>query len=383
MKRAVLLVAIASCHSQGSTLAIWNERPQDPKAQVFATAFPDGTNGTELVLGVLAAARAQEVASVSAFEIQVGPCVRAVTVPAANHASVAAAPETERIVFRARETAFTCRRFVKQELVPSGGGGMGEKKGLSDPQMQTAEECDRVPIDHVVMRYRYEVDHGFMTPDWREVKRWTGLELELGPPECGHPASNEVRAVFHAGRPPARPIERQTDRAAEVIALAQQAQAAAEANRAGEAAEVATRALATLSVADLPVDERLADAIGAVQFFAVEADVAAFLARRAPASIDPQWAKAVGADIDRIAQRYQRIGDLVRLPEVMPWMRRGAGQLAKLHRRVADWLDELGQFPAADIERAKAVDYERITSGAATSAAPRPSSDTARRQGQP
>jgi hypothetical protein len=70
--------------------------------------------------------------------------------------------------------------------------------------------------------------------------------------------------------------------------------------------------------------------------------------------LDAAWATATGAEIDRIAARYQRIQDRVRLPAVAGWLRKGAARLAQLHRRVAELLDGSGQIDAANAELAKA-----------------------------
>lgn len=79
-----------------------------------------------------------------------------------------------------------------------------------------------------------------------------------------------------------------------------------------------------------------------------------FLRRPLPAQIDTQWATELGAEIDRIAKRYERIEDLVRLPPVELRLRAGAARLAELHLHVARLLDDAGPLRAAEAERDKA-----------------------------
>ena len=183
-------------------------------------------------------------------------------------------------------------------------------------------------IERVVTRYRFKVDHGFMAPDWREIKRWASVALTLGPPHCGAVPRNGIRARFHVGprpmaaagsrsrsvsaaasesRPPSGPLSVVRDRparAVEIIALARRAKAAADARQPAQATRLAEAALAAfdggLGMEDLDgaAAIELADWIAAAQFHAVELEADAFLRRELPIKIDPTWASEVGASLE-------------------------------------------------------------------------------------
>src|SRR4051812_9748098 len=106
----LLVVGCAGPH----VIPVWSAPPaSDPDAERVAVEFPDGTNGTELVLGVLAHAKELDATGVSGFEIEVGGCTRAIA--AAPAASEGGDP-VDRVVARVREMTVACRRQVDQEM---------------------------------------------------------------------------------------------------------------------------------------------------------------------------------------------------------------------------------------------------------------------------
>jgi hypothetical protein len=380
MRLAALI--LAGCSSGGAWKpVVWTEAPADPKARPIAYDFPDGTNGTELVIGVLAGAR--ESTGVSKFEIQVGPCTREIAVqPRAG--ALEPIPALDRITARVRETEVHCKRSVDQVVThdgpketqksptapaaPPGGPappptnrGNAPAGRFGDAQLVQQESCDQQAVEHVVTRYRFELDHGFVPPDWAEVARFTGTRLAFGTPRCSGEPKNEIRAVLHSvsaprvAAPPARPGE-----AAAILELVKRAEAAAAAKRPGEATALAEQALAAVATGEpmLGLDDaratELAERIAAAHFFAIEMEVDMFLHRELPAQVTETWGAEIGAEIDRIAKRYERIKDVVRVPGTVRWLRAGAGRLADLHEHTAKLLDAAHQPKAAELERARA-----------------------------
>jgi hypothetical protein len=371
-RSALVACALAvACGGPGkgirTPLSLWETPPADPAPRSMEIPFPDGQNGTQLVVGVLSGvAEIAEVRGVSAFEIQVGPCVRAVTTrPVAGE--IAGGPELDRVTFRASEQTFACVRRLVQQLAPPTKTEDGKSKLGGDATIVEQADCTATPIVHVVTRYRFEVDHGFVTPDWDEVSAWSGLPLAFAPPVCGHPPKNELRLTIHTGdlprptRADPAPTTPPAERAATIIALADEARRAADAGHPDAAAAAAEGALAAFGTGDVTarLDEatatRLADAIAAAHYAAIEPEAAALLAEPAPATTDAAWAQAIGARIDALARRYERIGDLVRFDPATPWLRAGATRLAAAHRHVAEILDDAKQTTAAAAMRAKAA----------------------------
>jgi hypothetical protein len=359
MRRGLVLVASASlavgcARSPWRAAPVWDRPVEDPAAAQLELPFGPRQNGTEIVIGVLALARAHDATSISGFEIQVGRCVRALTPAPARAAHEAAAdPALDRIVVLARETRYRCKHQVDQILVPS----EDPKSKLSDASLVSNEVCWHEPVEQVVARYRYEVEHEFTPPDLDEVERWTGARLVLGPPRCGAPELTAIRARFHRGAPPparAGVAAAPSSPRAKIVALAREAQTAAAHGDAARASLLANEVLALLGDALGTVDDELARGIAAAHYFAIERDVSELLHRAPPATADQQWASAFSAELADIARRYEGIGDFVRLPVAAPWLRAGGRRLAALHARLALILDELGQAHAAAVARGRA-----------------------------
>jgi hypothetical protein len=343
------VIVLVGC-SGGWKPHVWSEL-DDPEARAVTVEFPDGQHGTELVLAVLAQAKAAEVSGISKLEIQLGRCVREIsTQPAARLPATEPTPELERIVVRARETKYTCKQLVEQQHTRGSGSGLD---GLGDAQLVESDACEHTPVEHVVARYRFELERRFVPPDWNEIARWTHVKLAFGPPRCGGEPKNEISARFHKRSHPAPPALRPAApaSAAAIVELVKRAQAAAEARRPGEATDLAEQALAMLAHDLGPLDDDVASWIAAAHFYAVEIDVDRMLRREQPVKIDAAWAAEIGIEIDRIAKRYERIKDLVRMPVVARWLRAGAAQLAKLHLHAAKLLEAGGHSQAAERER--------------------------------
>ncbi|MEO8705008.1 MAG: hypothetical protein ABI867_33455 [Kofleriaceae bacterium] len=366
--RLVLVVLAACSNSGGWKPIVWNIAPADPKAKVVEYEFPDGANGTEIVIAMLAQAR--ESTGVSGFELQVGTCTRTIAVGPVIAAPAEHAPELERITLRVKETRLTCKRSVDQVVTPGSGAERPPTTGLTpsptnrfgDAEMKVSESCEHLPISHVVTRYRFEVDHAFVPPDWAEVARFTGTRLAFGSPRCAGTPKNEIRAHFHTVTAPRPSASAAPEPAvAAIIELANRAEAAAAAKHPGEATNLAEQAIAAVAASDpmLGLDDAKADAlaerIAAAQFFAIEIEVDTFLHHEVPAKLTESWAPGLGAEIDQIAKRYERIKDLVRLPVVIPWLKRGAARLASLHEHTATLLEASLQPRAAAVERARAA----------------------------
>lgn len=352
LSTAVIGTVMTGCGSGAWKPVVWATGPVDAKSTPVAFEFAPNTNGTELVLAVLGHAKTSEATGISAFEIQVGACTRSVTMaPARGAAPAVADPALDRITLRVQELSVRCRTYVEQEVQHGG----SEPKKLGDAQLVEKQACDKTPIDHVVTRYRFELDAKFTPPDWAELERVHHAKLAFGPPRCGSTAKNEVRAVLHAASQPAPPhLAPPPDAAAQIIDLATRAEAA---ELPGAATDFAERALAALAAApELVATDQLADRIAAALFFAVAIDVDKFLHGDLPkGEATPEWVAQVGAEIDRIAKRYEHIKELVQLPLVVPWLHAGARELAKLHEHTAMLLEAAHQTTAAANERAKAT----------------------------
>ena len=121
--------------------------------------------------------------------------------------------------------------------------------------------------------------------------------------------------------------------------------AARAASRRGDPIDASTQAERALAAWTPAVDapELLAEA----HYRAVEADAAAFLTRPAPPAADAAWAAELGRELDRIAARYEQIGDAVRMPAATPWLHAGATRLAALHVHVAELLEAVGQHASS------------------------------------
>ena len=334
---------------------------------MISAPFPDNQNGTELVIAVLARAKAVDAPAIGDLEVQVGGCVREVSAEPQAIAMRATGPELDPIVFEASETRYKCRRSVDQQLTPSPSedSGPNQKRVVrfSDAEMVASDVCEHLPVTHLVTRYRFEVDHGFVPPDWREIERWTSATLTFGPPRCGLAPKNEIRARLLSHRPRAKtpaPGHVASGASRIVIELVRRAAQAAAASQPAVATQLAEQAIAAFGDGRAMADDSdadnpaLADAVAGAYFYAVERDVDELLHRPAPSTFDTTWAAAIGADLDRIAARYQQIQDRVRLPSVTRWLRMGAMRLAELPLFLAKQLDAGGQLDAASRERAKA-----------------------------
>lgn len=361
MRRGLVIVAFAGvavgcARSPWRAAPVWDRPVDDPAAAPLEVPFGPRQNGTEIVIGVLALARAHEATSISGFEIQIGRCVRALTpAPARASHEAAADPALDRIVVLARETRYRCKHQVDQILVPS----EDPKSKLSDATLTKSEVCWHEPVEQVVARYRYEVDHAFTPPDLDEVERWTGARLVFGPPRCGAPAMTAIRARFHRGAPPparAGIAAAPSSPRARIVARVREAEEAAAREDAARASLLANEVLTLLGDALGTVDDELARGIAAAHYFAIERDATELLHRAPPATADQQWASAFSAELADIARRYERIGDLVRLPVAAPWLRAGGRRLAALYTRFALILDEHGQAHAAAVARERATE---------------------------
>jgi hypothetical protein len=386
MRFALLLVAGCGA-SDAWKLHVWSEPLDDPKAAELDVPIADGQNGTELVLGVLAKAKAAKASGISQLEIQIGRCIREVSEQPRPEPSVASPePALDRITLRVRETKYTCRHAMQQVAdhggIPRGldritpppapGGNSGKRFG--DAELVEVEDCGHAPIDHIVTRYRFEVDHQFVPPDWKQIARSTKLELAFGPPHCDASVEKtELRARFHTSvsvgaTPPAARVSPHKPSSKDIIALVSNAKAAAEAKRPGEATALAQRALAAwgdgdlLGELDVATATEVADWIAGARFYAVEMEVDQYLHRDRPQQADAAWATEMGAGIDRVAKQYEQIKDLVRIPRAEHWLRMGAGRLASMHLYAAEMLDQLGQPTAAEAERTKARKLAAISS---------------------
>jgi hypothetical protein len=264
----------------------------------------------------------------------------------------------------ARESQLRCRERVDQHIEHESADG--KPTGLGDARLVVKQECERTAVERDVLRYRYEIDHGFVTPDWDEIARITGVSLAFEPPRCGLRPGNRISARLH-GKRATLPARREADvsdddRARELLALVRRARVSAEARDGLGSSAIAQQALALAKPGDVPVTPEVVDAIAAAQFYAIEFDVVEFLARPAPHDLDDAWALEIAAAIDRIASRYETLGDRVRHPAIARWLRAGAGKVATLHAHVATLLDSHGQARAAETARAKARELERVAS---------------------
>ncbi len=349
-----LLVA-CSTSASGWRARVWSTPPADPTARPLVVPIPAGQDGTQLVLGVLGMAKQLD-ASVSGLEIQIGSCARSV-LPASvvAEAPTPQPPMTDIVLVRAREGAFRCKRTTEQLI-------LYPKEGLGETKIETTDACEHVPLDHVVLRYRYEIDHGFAPPDLDEVERWMGTRLAFSAPRCGLPPRTEMRARFHGPQlvdPPvaaaAQVATRPHELRAAFLEASRRAEAAAQAGRPDDATRLALAALAMLEVTDLaPVDDTLAHWLAAARYYSVEADVTAVAARLTPEAVDQAWATRVGSEIDALARSYEQIGDFVRHPKAATWLRAGGVRLAKLHARVAAILEDAGYDKPARAARLRA-----------------------------
>jgi hypothetical protein len=376
-------VLTAGCASTGSTMArvqVWDVSPADPGAVAVAVPFEAGQNGTELVLAMMEKVKAAAATGVSGFEIQIGQCIREVSLrPQTEVVTDPALAELERITFRASETTYSCKRRLIQVVGPAPPKQQGESSKLGDSGIVEAAECAHVPVERIVTRYRFEVDHGFVPPDWTVVQQWTGLALGASVPRCDPAlaAKHELRVRIHTGGVSGATVTPlavgATDSHRTVVAinhLAGRAREAGEAGRMADAARFAGEALASwkdgavIEQLDEKTAMELVTSVAAAHFYAVETEIDATLASIAVGPVDAEWATRIGNRIDRIAARYRRIADLVRLEPVEVYLRAGAARLAAVHLRAAEALAASGQAAAAAAERATAAALEQLSSAA-------------------
>ncbi|HEY5938197.1 MAG TPA: hypothetical protein VIU61_26280 [Kofleriaceae bacterium] len=364
----VTTVVITACASRVWRPAVVGEL-HDPAARTVVLGFGDGQNGTQIVLELLEQAKAARVSAISNFALQVGSCTRSIEsdgqpVAATRIEPVGDAPRPDDlIVVRARETRYSCTRVVRPAPSTSGAGdGRGQPQLARTPSVES-KDCRLLPIDGVVMRHRNDLDHRFAPPDWAEVAKQAGVQLRFGPMRCDGPPSSELRARFHQGvNPPAtaaaQPAILPTPDT--ISALVERAQAAALARRPDEAVELAHQAITASAATDVlasvdePHREQLAGTIAHAYFLTGEVEVDKLARRIQAREIDQGWATEVGAGLDRVAMRYLRITDLVRVPSAVPWLRAAEARLAELHLHVAARLELAGETTAAEREREKA-----------------------------
>jgi hypothetical protein len=377
-RAAILCIVIASCGGKSGRLgelAFWETPP--PDGTPVAVSFGDGRNGTELVIQLLAAARAAGATGVSGFAIKVGRCTREVAVAPAMTSDATPSPELERITMLVRETRYRCETHMDQTLVPDPKNPEGH---FHETEMTAIDSCEHEPVEHVVTRYKFELDHAFTPPDWAVIRAWTRLDLRFGPPSCDAAVPvpvNAARLTVHRGGggvkgvpapAPAAALEPAATRARSIIDLARRARAAADGGDTAGAVALAAEALAAWGNGAMieELDDQtafdLAGAVAGAMFVAAEPEVVALLAE-APATVDAAWATSVGRRIDGLAARYEQIGDAIRVPAAEGALRAGAGRLAAIHRHVAEQLDAARMPNAAAAERDKAAALDRTASG--------------------
>ena len=364
----VVPVVVAACASHVWRPAVVGEL-HDPTAREVRHAFGDGQNGTEIVLAMLEQAKAARVSAISSFAVQVGECTRSIESDgqpvAANRiepAGDAPLPD-DLIIVRAQETRYSCTRVVRPAPSTSGAADGRGQPQLGPARSVESKDCRLQPIDHVVMRHRTDLDHRFVPPDWAEVAKQAGVQLRFGPMRCAGPPKSELRARFHESvNPPASAVAQHAalPTPETISALVERAQAAALARKPDEAVELAHQAITASTTTDIlaALDEsrreQLAGTIAHAHFLAVEIEVDELARRIQARDIDQGWATEVGAGLDRIAMRYLRIKDLVRVPSAVPWLRAAEARLAELHLHVAARLEGAGETTAAEREREKA-----------------------------
>ena len=367
----VVPVVVAACASRAWRPAVVGEL-HDPAARDVRLALGDGQNGTEIVLAMLEQAKAARVSAISSFAVQVGSCTRSIEsdgqpVAATRIEPVGDAPQPDDlIVVRAQETRYSCTRVARPTPSTSGAGDARGQPQLAPTRSVESKDCSLLPVDHVVMRHRTDLDHRFVPPDWAEVAKQAGVQLRFGPMRCAGPPKSELRARFHEGvNPPATAAAQHatlpTLPTPETIsALVERAQAAALTRKPDEAVELAHQAISASAATDLLATldearrEQLAGTIAHAHFLTVEIEVDKLARQIQARDIDQGWATEVGAGLDRIALRYLRIKDLVRVPSAMPWLRAAEARLAELHLQVAARLERAGETTAAEREREKA-----------------------------
>lgn len=360
--RLIALLILASCGG-GWKPVVWSDSPPDAHASAIAVELPDGTNGTALVMKVLAEAKAREASAISGFELQIGPCVREIAV-VPRRVETAPDPAVDRIAARIREKKLVCTQAIDQELTHAP-ADHGSKPGFGDASVVARESCTLEDVAVFAVRYRFEIDHAFTPPDWDSIERWGRVRLAMGAPRCGRPPRNELRARFHRVTGPAvQPPPAEPSRAPAILDLV----ARAKAEKHGvDAARLARQALAEMTDRDPFLGsadpDALANAIAVAHALAIEADVDAFLARTPPRRLEiDAWGKEVAADIDRVAQHYERMRDVVRLDALGPALKSGAARLAAMHEHLALLLEAVDQTAAAEVERSKALDLRRTAS---------------------
>jgi hypothetical protein len=367
MQLLVVCVAMASgCASSGALApgwqpSVWSTAPVDPNARDAVVPFPDGQNGTELVITMLSRAREAGATGLSNFEIQVGRCTRAIAL-ALPAEPVAHSPDLDRITFDAHETAYTCRNISDLALTP----GTPDSRGIvhfSDAQMVVREDCTHTPRQHIVTRYRIDVDRRFVPPDWSTIAQLTNLDLHASEPRCddGEPR-NELRIRMHFGTAtaPALPARAPDQPAADpnaIVELARRAEAEAKQDHAVESTRLANLALsawgdgATVDRLDEATAKQVVYWVAAAHYYAVEAAASAYLASVVPEAANDEWAARQSTELQHITNAYQAVRDAIRMPEVGPWLRAGAAQLARLHEHLAVMLDSVNQHHAAEQQR--------------------------------
>ena len=367
--RAVLVVPVVAAACAGR---VWSPVVvadlHDPAARESRFAFGDGQNGTQIVLAMLEEAKLGRVSAISNFALQVGSCTRSiesdggpVTAPRIEPLGDAPRPD-DLIVVRAQETRYSCKPVVRPSPSTSAGEFRGQPQ-LAQTRSVESKDCRLLPVERVVMRYRVDVEHRFVPPDWAEVAKQAGVQLRFGPMHCDGPPKSELRARLHEGVNPPAPAavpQAAPPTPVAIAALVERAQAAALVRNPDAAVELAHQAIAASAATDIlatldePGREQLAATIAHAHFLTVELEIDDLARRIEARDIDQSWATEVGAGLDRIAMRYLRIKDLVRVPSAVPWLRAAEARLAELHLEVAGRLERAGETTAAERERARA-----------------------------
>jgi len=358
--RVVAVLLLAGCGGGAWKPRVWNDTPADPESLPVAIAFPDGTNGTALVLKLLGDAKAAEVGGISQLEIQVGRCTRTIAV-APRETKTAGDPDLDRVTAHLVEKKLSCGRTVDQNIKHAPLEG---RPTFGETEVVVRDACTLDDVEVVAVRYRFEIDHAFTPPDWDAIEKWGRVRLAASAPRCGTVAKNQLRARFHHrewGPNPSWSYVPSPSNASRIVDLVALAMTAAEAKHGEESTRLAQQAIDELSErdpfvgADATIRAQLGTSIALAYVLVVEEDAQRFLQRTPPPS-GPlgMWASEVGGEIDRIARRYEHVKDVVRVDQVGTALQFGAARLAAMHEHLATLLDAIDQKPAAVVERATA-----------------------------
>lgn len=336
VKRFVIL---AACGGASTMAPGWHPgviETSQLQGEPLVIPFPDGTNGTQLVIAALNQARANGAIAISDFVIQLGSCIRSV--------SEEATPElVDPVTFETTESDLQCDRGVDLAIIDS------KKEGIRDTEMVEREDCHTVTATRVVTRERVDMAHRFVPPRWDMIAAWSRLPLRAGPVHCDAVGeANQLRMqLHHTLEVHVAPVAVPKVRAGDIVL------AVAAARRAADPTADAERALALWKHASFEAgqSEDVAPAIAEAAYLALERDARAFLATTVPEEHDVGWMRRQDHAIEVLAQRYMQIGELVLMPAAKPWLIAGAKRLATLHEHLADLFDSIGSVESARHQR--------------------------------